>query len=456
MKLKAGYTYGSRWRLDEKYRHPISDISFDVYYGYEMRDDDPDYMLNYHRWVMLKTIHYQPGTAKEDILRRRQALERQLEVLALGHFMLPEPYDYCYVTNHHTPGIAGTDLADGEPLLVYSYSPGLTLRESIQGKQPEAEGPMSPLEALNVIRRIASFLTVLHDTGYGHMAVNPDHFLYHRGSLRALGLSKIVPLESSTGYMIPYEPPFFRAEERAFLPGEALVNSRFCAGTEYYGLGLLLYYLISGCCPSTFIQRPIDRLPSQEIDQLPVCPDIKTLIRELMAEPSRHDTPQVDSIYRERFNQAYEAQKAYEETESLRTKKVGIFVDLENMVAAFTPRGGTATMPLDLEAIAANYTRCEPTYKFAVVPRHRTRGRIQGSIANLMRAGWRIRMVDPLISEDGYTIMGEVDDSYLINEGNRFLDVADAHQLIVVSNDSDYFDNGTFLGWLFASLALEP
>lgn len=440
MKLKSGYTYGGRWRVDEKDRIPISDTSYDVYYGCEQRDDDPDYMLNY-RWVMLKTIHYQPGTNPEDVLRRRKAFDHQIEVLALGHFMLPEAYDYCRIPNHHTPCIAGTNLADSEPLLVYSYSPGFTLREYVKGETRGTGGPMSPLDALDVIHRIASFTSILHNKGYGHIAVNPDHFVYHRGSLRALGLSKIVPLEASSGAFRPYEPPFFRVQERAFLPGEALVNGHYTVRTEHYGLGLLLYYLVTGCCPSTFIQQPTDHLPHQELERLPICPEAKVLIQELITTShgtDERDVSGIDATLRARLNQVCQAQKAYEETEALRSQRVAILVDLENMVAAFTPRGSTADMPLDLEAIAAAYARREPTHKFAVVPRHRTRGRIQGDIADLMRAGWHILLVDPLFTPDGKPIMGEVDDSYLVREGSRFLDVADTQNLVIVSNDSDY------------------
>jgi len=443
MTLKPRYVYGDRWALYDA--RPLSENSFYVFDGVEETGDEEYYLEG--RPVILKVIKYGPGLKRDDIVLRRKAFARQLQILALEHFMLPEPLDFCAIPNDHTPEIAGTDLAADEPLLVYAYSPGRTLREWVQEdtKARCPAQPLPPLEALQIVRKIADFLAYLHKEGYSHIAINPDHFLYHHRSLRVLGLGKIAPIDPQTGYARPCESPALPSEERPYTLPEALATGRFGLGNEWRGLAFLLIFLVSGECPSRVIRKPGDEWSLDRLEDLPLCNEVKALLQEGLTAADQPFSRTVEQDYQERLATAHAAQRQAAEAESIRACEIGIFVDFANMWRAFrSQRGGRAQQTvLDFDAIATHCARFGPVYKFAAVPAFYTDGRPAQALIELERAGWDVRRVQAPEdeTEGGSTLHGgmdEKDDSALVQAASRFLTLAHPRQIVVVSNDSDY------------------
>jgi hypothetical protein len=175
---------------------------------------DPD--LN--RQVVLKLYHDRRPAVQEAVLREGQALAR--------------------VRSPHVAGCFGVERHDGMPFLVMEYVPGRSLAEEL------AAGPLGVAEAVGLARQLAEGLAAVHACGLLHRDLKPANALIGRdGAARLVdfGLSVFLgqPAPGEVAGTLAYMAP----EQAA---GEA---DRIDPRTDVYGLGAVLYALLTGRAP---------------------------------------------------------------------------------------------------------------------------------------------------------------------------------------------------------------
>jgi len=435
MQLKPRKVYADRWKLTRGKSRPLAETTYRVYLGEEVAK--PDFPLN-GRPAFIKVARYSDDPDETEILHRRKALEQQCKILALEHFMLPEPLDFSYISNVHTPAISGTPLQDREPLLVYAHTPGETLREIVSGskksrRQSQRVQTFEVLDALEIIEKICDCLNYLHEQNYGHAAVNPNHFLFHKGSLRILGLSKIGNIDPDTGLLILPEIPYLPSWEGSFLPKDALVLRRFGLGTEYYSLVMLFLYLVTGIAPSQSLTAA-----EEQLAKLHICQPLRDLLNGWLADWQRPYGGDVDRRNLAQIISVRQAQRKFEKQQTLADAKVGVFIDFENTNISMKGfRRGEGPLVLDFEALAAAYQEDGPIYRFITVPEHSLIGFTRQAFDDLERAGWDVSVIGSNKKNKG---MEEADDARLIQAATRFMEqTPESKHLVIVANDRDYF-----------------
>jgi serine/threonine protein kinase len=176
---------------------------------------DPDL----RRHVVLKVYHSaQTPKEQETVLREGQALAR-----------VRSPYvAQCY----------SAERADGVPFLVMEYIPGRNLSGEHRAH------PLTAAQALAVIGQLALGLTAVHACGLLHRDIKPANVLMGEdgrprlvdfGLAAALASDELSDLSGTLAYMAP---------EQARRQVE-----RIDARTDLYGLGAVLYHLLTGRPP---------------------------------------------------------------------------------------------------------------------------------------------------------------------------------------------------------------
>lgn len=187
--------------------------------------------------LAVKVLHRQLTQVPEVV----QRFER--EALAAAHI-------------EHPNVAAATDfgkLADGSVYLVLEFVEGRSLRDEI------AEGPLPPRRALHVARQIASALQAAHQLSIVHRDLKPENVMLvgkagDRDCVKVLdfGIAK-VPIAADgdgtgekpiTKAGMIYGTPEYMAPEQAL--GQP-VDGR----ADLYGLGVILYEMLSGVRPFT-------------------------------------------------------------------------------------------------------------------------------------------------------------------------------------------------------------
>ncbi|WP_196442298.1 serine/threonine-protein kinase [Planomonospora sp. ID67723] len=139
------------------------------------------------------------------------------------------------------------ELPDGRPYFVMTYADRGTLEDRL------AEGPLPLGEVLRVAEAVASGLTALHATDVVHRDIKPSNVLVHspasgedgdRLLLSDLGIAK--RFAATNGPTAGLGTPGYAAPEQLPL-GQGLD-----ARTDVYGLGALVYHLISGRVPAPY------------------------------------------------------------------------------------------------------------------------------------------------------------------------------------------------------------
>jgi eukaryotic-like serine/threonine-protein kinase len=135
----------------------------------------------------------------------------------------------------------GTD--GGRPYIVMEYVEGYTLRDVIN-----AEAPVPPLRALELIEPVLGALACAHDGGLVHRDIKPENVLIsERGQLKVadFGLAKAITSQTSTatqGLLIGTV---------SYLPPELVVSGRADARSDVYSAGVVLFELLTGRKPHT-------------------------------------------------------------------------------------------------------------------------------------------------------------------------------------------------------------
>jgi len=140
----------------------------------------------------------------------------------------------------------GQDIIEGHssrPYIVMEHIEGYTLRDVIN-----AESPLPPLRALEVIEPVLLALAAAHDAGLVHRDVKPENVLISdRGQIKVadFGLAKAISSQTSTatqGLLIGTV---------SYLPPELVLSGRADARSDVYSTGVVLFELLTGLKPHT-------------------------------------------------------------------------------------------------------------------------------------------------------------------------------------------------------------
>lgn len=212
--------------------------------------------------------------ANDDMARRRFKREARA-VNAVKHANVVRAYGWKEI--------------DGLSLLVLEYVDGVTLRRRI-----DKRGPMSPREAVAVIRQVACGLQVLHNLGVYHRDVKPTNILLTRDGVAKLtdfGLVR-TDLEDSrltaSGMMVGTP---------AFMSPEQVEGEPYDQRSDLFCLGGVLFFLLTGKTPFrgklsgelSFNIAHSDPRTSPLIDACPA--DLKKLVYDLL-QKSPAERPQ--------------------------------------------------------------------------------------------------------------------------------------------------------------------
>ena len=200
--------------------------------------------LEHGRRIALKVLS--PGLS--DVIDRARFMREGQLAAAVNHPRLVYVY--------------GSEDISGMPAIAMELLPGGTLKERV-----ENEGPLAPVEAIDVILQVVSGLEAAHDAGVLHRDIKPSNcFVDVDGAVKVGDFGLAIPaLEhiSLTAIGTVQGTPQFASPEQ--LRGKPLdVRS------DIYSVGATLYYLLTGRPP--FDDRNLIALVSRIATELPTSP----------------------------------------------------------------------------------------------------------------------------------------------------------------------------------------
>ena len=220
--------------------------SADLIVGQDRRDGK--------RWVA-KSGRY-PGTVDPAVIAE-QAKTEAAAIRAAG----PRGAGPALVVHVRTPE-AETD-AGPAPVVAYPFVDG----EPLDGWLLTAHPDGAPVDvALAVVRDIADALSFLHEAGFVHRCVSPEHVIIEAdGRAKLIGLGNAVrrgspPRPHETWFDERYSAPEIETEESGRFNGPR---------ADVYGLGLLLARCVTGEHPTGEPGTPLTRLAVARLQQLP-------------------------------------------------------------------------------------------------------------------------------------------------------------------------------------------
>ncbi len=195
---------------------------------------------------------------------------------------------------------------DGEAryFLAMEYVEGRTLRELLVEEGPFPEARLRPIGA-----QVAAGLEAVHAAGLVHRDLKPENLMAASdGRVRIMDLGMALVVDAS----ITLTQEGQIAGSLLYAAPEQLRGAEVTPATDLYALGLVLYELVTGCCPYTVmeiaadVEADVQRKPPRLRDEIEeVTPFFDAVVTTLLApDPTR------------RFASAAALQRALEEGES--------------------------------------------------------------------------------------------------------------------------------------------
>lgn len=215
------------------------------------------------------------------VYRARQASLDRIVALKLMHRELSEDREHAarflrearVAASLRHPGIVAIyDLGrlDGVPFFTMELVDGSSLEGLL------ADGPVTPARAAELAMIVAQSVAHAHGHGVVHRDLKPSNVLLDldgRPKLADFGLARDLHGEGKT------RPGFLIGTPAHMAPEQAAGDTSSQPAVDVYGLGALLYHLLTGCAPHT--AQSLDSILRQIRDDTPLAP--RTLVADLPA-----------------------------------------------------------------------------------------------------------------------------------------------------------------------------
>lgn len=154
--------------------------------------------------------------------------------------------------------------------------------ELVEGSSLEAllaDGPVAPARAAELVMIVAQSIAYAHEHGVVHRDLKPSNVLLDldgRPKLADFGLAKDLAAHTPRGAT---QPGFLIGTPAHMAPEQAAGDTSGQPAVDIYGLGALLYHLLTGCAPHT--ATTLEAILRQIIDDEPLAP--RTLVADVPA-----------------------------------------------------------------------------------------------------------------------------------------------------------------------------
>lgn len=216
------------------------------------------------------------------VFRARQSSLDRIVALKLMHRPLSEDREHAarflrearVAASLRHPGIVAIyDLGrlDGVPFFTMEFVEGSSLEGLL------ADGPVAPARAAELVMIVAQSIAHAHEHGVVHRDLKPSNVLLDldgRPKLADFGLAKDLSAHPPSGAT---QPGFLIGTPAHMAPEQAAGDTSGQPAVDIYGLGALLYHLVTGCVPHT--AATMEAVLRQIIEETPLAPS--TLVADL-------------------------------------------------------------------------------------------------------------------------------------------------------------------------------
>ncbi len=167
------------------------------------------------------------------------------------------------------PGIVAIyDLGrlEGVPFFTMEWVEGSSLEALL------ADGPVAPARAAELVMIVAQSIAHAHEHGVVHRDLKPSNVLLDldgRPKLADFGLAKDLSANTPRGTT---QPGFLIGTPAHMAPEQAAGDTSGQPAVDIYGLGALLYHLLTGCVPHT--ATTLEGILRQIVEETPLAPRV--------------------------------------------------------------------------------------------------------------------------------------------------------------------------------------
>ncbi len=209
------------------------------------------------------------------VYRARQSSLDRIVALKLMHRPLSEDREHAarflrearVAASLRHPGIVAIyDLGrlEGVPYFTMELVEGSSLEALL------ADGPVAPARAAELVMIVAQSIAHAHEHGVVHRDLKPSNVLLDldgRPKLADFGLAKDLSVQTPRGAT---QPGFLIGTPAHMAPEQAAGDTSGQPAVDIYGLGALLYHLLTGCVPHT--AATLEAILRQIVEETPVAP----------------------------------------------------------------------------------------------------------------------------------------------------------------------------------------
>ncbi|GMU42030.1 MAG: serine/threonine protein kinase [Xanthomonadales bacterium] len=209
-------------------------------------------------------------------LAEQQSLARQVALKVLSEEFFDDPAlrqrfvdegkSAARLNHPHVLAVFDIGSAGGFPFIATEFVPGGTLRERMQQ-------PMAPVEALRIVRDLASALEYAHSQGVIHRDIKPSNIMFRADGAAVLGDLGILKAQSGGASMQIGSPHYMSPEQ---IEGE-IGDGR----ADLYSLGIVLYEMLTGRPPFD-AEDPFVVIGKHLSEKVPKLPEALALYQSLI------------------------------------------------------------------------------------------------------------------------------------------------------------------------------